>query len=338
MRIGIVNDLPLAREALILALEAGRHQVAWVAADGLQAVQECARDQPDLVLMDLIMPNMDGAEATREIMAQTPCPILVVTASVTGNSELVYEAMGHGALDATTTPTIGPDGQAHAEALLGKIEQMSYLIGHHERVLPREHTRLPFAKSVDVFPPFLAIGASTGGPQALATILGDLPGDFPAAIGIVQHVDAEFAQGLADWLDQRSNLEVTLARDREHARPAHIYLSAGDRHLRIDSIGRFIYTDEPTAAVNRPSVNVFFKSLAYAYPKPGCALLLTGMGRDGAEGLKAMRESGWQTFAQDQASSIVYGMPKAAAELDAAVSIRPLNEMSRAIKGYFEML
>lgn len=335
MRIGIVNDMPLAREALTRALETSPHTVAWVACDGAEAIAGCANDAPDLVLMDLVMPELDGVEATRQIMAQTPCPILIVTASSDSNSEMVYEAMGFGALDVTNTPVLDSGGEVSAAPLLQKIAQIGVITGISANRNFKDCTRVPFQSHRRSFPPFLAIGSSTGGPQALATIVSDLPPDFPAAIGIVQHVDAEFASGLADWLNQRSALAVKIAEDKEHALAGCIYISAGDRHLRVDSVGRFIYTDEPVAAINRPSVDIFFKSLAYAYPNPGCALLLTGMGRDGAEGLKSLRENGWQTIAQDKESSIVYGMPKAAMELGAAIEQRPLAEMAKAVRGYF---
>lgn len=335
MKIGIVNDLALAREALSRAIEGSDHEIAWTANDGIEAVEKAQDKSADIILMDLIMPNLDGAAATQEIMKLAPCPILVVTASVKGNGELVYEAMGNGALDATTTPQIGPSGEVQAETLLRKIEQIGLITGKLKCEHPSWTTRTPFTGSCPVHPPFLAIGSSTGGPQALATILGDLPGDFPAAVGIVQHVDAEFAPGLVDWLNQRTELTVTLARDKEHARPGRVYLASGKAHLRVDSIGRFFYTDEPASALNRPSVDILFKSLAYAYAKPGCAVLLTGMGRDGAKGLKAMRDSGWHTIAQDKASCIVYGMPKAAVELNAAIDVLPLKKVAVAIRAFF---
>lgn len=337
MRIAIVNDMALAREALSRAVTDGGHEIAWVAVDGQDAVQQCAQDVPDLILMDLVMPEMDGAHATQAIMTETPCPILVVTASVQGNSELVYEAMGAGALDATTTPTFGGDGGVNSASLLEKIDRIALIAGRAHHKPGYGLTRMPFDGPSSPFPPFLAIGASTGGPQALSTILGALPGDFPASVGIVQHVDSEFAAGLADWLNQRTELTVSLAQELEHPRPGHVYVSAGDRHLRVNSGGRFNYTLEPESLVNRPSVDVFFKSLAYAYPKTGCAVLLTGMGRDGAEGLGVLKDNGWHTIAQDKATSVVYGMPKAAAERGAAISVLGLPHIASAIKGHFAM-
>ncbi|WOO42488.1 chemotaxis-specific protein-glutamate methyltransferase CheB [Rubellicoccus peritrichatus] len=335
MRIAIVNDLAIAREALSRALDEGGYETAWIAIDGNEAVTKAHKDRADLILMDLVMPNLDGAAATKQIMKSASCPILVVTASVGANSELVYEAMGNGALDATTTPHVGPDGIVHAETLLKKIEQIGLITGKLKGEQASWVTRAPFAGKCPTHPPFLAMGSSTGGPQALATILGALPADFPAVIGIVQHVDTEFAPGLAEWLDQRTELAVSIAQPKQHARPGHVYLAAGNEHLRVDSIGRFIYTEEPLTAINRPSIDILFKSLAYAYPRPGCAVLLTGMGRDGAEGLKAMRDSGWHTLAQDKASSIVYGMPKAAVQADAVIEVLPLKKIAKAIRSFF---
>lgn len=308
-----------------------------MAADGEEAVRLCREDTPDLVLMDLVMPVMDGAVATREIMAGSPCPVLIVTASVSGNSELVYEAMGNGALDVTTTPHMNADGSVEAEALLRKIDQIAVIVGKARGPAPELLTRAPFAdpRAREAFPPLLAVGASTGGPQALAMLLGGLRADFPAAVVIVQHVDTEFASGLAEWLSQRSELPVSLAQGRTYPEAGRVYLAAGEGHLRLDASGRFLYTSEPSHLINRPSVDVLFQSLAYSWPKPGCAVLLTGMGRDGAEGLRVLRDYGWHTIAQDKATSVVYGMPKAAAELKAAAQILPLDEIVKAVRRHF---
>lgn len=337
MRIAIVNDLTLARECLRRVVESvPEHEVAWVAEDGEQAVLRCAEDTPDLVLMDLVMPVMNGAEATHHIMANTPCPVLVVTASIGENGELVYEAMGHGALDASVTPTLGPAGELDGAApLLEKINRIGLIAG---KAPPRQATGLT-APGISLrrpdnladWPPFLALGASTGGPQALASVLGALPADCPAAVGIVQHVDETFARGLAEWLNDRCALPVALARDGEHVEPGRVYLAGRDAHLRVAK-GTFAYTDSPADLINRPAVDVFFKSLALSWPRPSVAVLLTGMGRDGAEGLRALRERGWHTIAQDEATSVVYGMPKAAAQLKATCEILPLDQIGPALR------
>jgi two-component system response regulator WspF len=342
VRIAIVNDLSLAVEALRRVVESVPGQsVAWVARDGAEAVRRTREDPPDLILMDLIMPQMDGAEATREIMTHSPCPILVVTASVSVNATMVYEAMGNGAVDAVRTPTLGPAGSLDgAKPLLQKILRVAMLTG---KITPRE-TRVGFLPAAPApkapagageFPPLLALGASTGGPQALATILKELPHPFPAAIAIVQHVDAEFASGLAAWLAHQSGLNVTLAVAGQPFKMGEVALAASEDHLAVDATGRAYYTPLPRDSFYRPSVNVFFRSVAETWPRPGAAALLTGMGRDGAEGLKALHDKGWMTLAQGPRSCVVYGMPKAAAELGAATQVLELPEMAAALAAFF---
>ncbi|MEO0795438.1 MAG: chemotaxis response regulator protein-glutamate methylesterase [Verrucomicrobiota bacterium] len=332
MRIAIVNDMNLALACLRKVVESdGQHEIAWTALDGRQAVDYCTADLPDLILMDLVMPVMDGAEATREIMAQTPCPILIVTASMGQNSELVYEAMGYGALDATVTPTLGPGGDfSGAQPLIEKIDRIGLISGKSAQIATTGLTAPGFVpgqgqQNPSDLPPFIAIGSSTGGPQALATILGCLNADFNGSIGIVQHVDPKFAQGLADWLDARCALPVVMAEAGLIPEKGHVYIAGIDAHLKVQPSGCFEFSREPAHLVNRPAVDVFFKSLAANWPAPGVALLLTGMGRDGAEGLKMLRERGWRTIAQDEETSIVFGMPKAAIQIGAAHETLPLQ-------------
>jgi two-component system response regulator WspF len=336
MRIGIVNDLSVAAEALrrAIALEPA-HEVVWIARNGAEAVACCARDQPDLVLMDLIMPGMDGVEATRRIMGATPCPILVVTASVDANAGRVFEAMGHGALDAVDTPLLGSplhpqEALARAAPLLAKIGRIGRLIAHGENPLdatgefrwnlrpaPREH--------------LIAIGASAGGPAALAKILAAFPKDLAAAVVVVQHVDEQFALSMAQWLGEQSALPVRVAREGDRPAPGAVLLAGSRDHLALKAADRLGYTGEPSDYAYRPSVDVFFHSVCRAWPGTALGVLLTGMGRDGARGLKAMRDKGCHTIAQDQATSAVYGMPKAAAALGAAVEILPLEAIAPAL-------
>jgi two-component system response regulator WspF len=339
MRVGIVNDMPMAAEVLRRILVTTReHQVAWIAGTGEQAVELCRRDLPDLVLMDLVMPGMDGVEATRRIMAETPCPILLVTASVDANVSRVFEAMGHGALDAVDTPLLGA-GEPRREAapLLRKISAIGRLTGG--RAAPNTKLRPAAEQNLAHHHPLVAIGASAGGPAALSTVLRGLPADFPAAIVVVQHVDERFTAGMAEWLAGHAMMPVRLAQEDDAPMPGTVLLAARETHLALRSPAQLSYTPEPREAFYRPSVDVFFHSVVRFWKGEAVGVLLTGMGRDGAEGLRAMRNKGWQTIAQDQATSAVYGMPKAAAELDAATDIMPLSSiaahlisaMSRAI-------
>ncbi|VVE69691.1 chemotaxis response regulator protein-glutamate methylesterase [Pandoraea anapnoica] len=322
MKIGIVNDSAIAVEALrrTLAQRPGL-EVAWVAHDGAQAVQMCAPVPPDLVLMDLVMPVMDGVAATREIMRRTPCPILIVTSDVGHHASLVFDAMGAGAVDAVDTPVLGAAELARpASSLLAKIEAVA---------AQQADARIPQTVVVPRVVPetdaLVAIGASAGGPAALATLLGRLPANFAAGVIVVQHVDDAFAPGMAAWLDQQTPLSVRLVEAGERPTAGAVLLAGGNRHLRVDASGRCVYTDEPRDAVYRPSIDVFLRSVAENWRSRAVGVLLTGMGRDGAAGLGAMRTQGFMTIAQDRATSAVYGMPKAAAEAGAASQILPLN-------------
>lgn len=335
MRIGIVNDLAMAREALRRAVASvPGHEVAWLAVDGLEAVQKARLDRPDLILMDLIMPVVDGVEATRRIMAESPCAIVVVTSSVRAHLGRVYEAMGLGALDAVDTPELGPSGDvAGARLMLEKIATVAKLLGRSPRVVPPSADPPPPPPRVGGSPswPLVAIGCSTGGPAALAEILGGLPESRDFSVMIVQHVDSAFAPGLAQWLGERSGRAVDLIEPGDRPLPGKVLLAATNDHAILDETRTLRYVAEPASYHYRPSVDVFFQSLARHWPEPGAAALLTGMGRDGALGLLALRRAGWLAIAQDQATSVVWGMPRAAVELDAADLVLPISAMARAL-------
>ncbi|HEX7776178.1 MAG TPA: chemotaxis response regulator protein-glutamate methylesterase [Parvibaculum sp.] len=332
MKIGIVNDLPMAVEALrhVVAL-VPEHRVAWVARTGFEAVALCAADTPDLVLMDIVMPDMDGVEATRRIMESSPCAVLIVTACVEADTPRIFDAMGYGALDAVNTPTLDPaDPHAGAAPLLAKIDMVNRLKGNGIR--GRENAR---TLSAGAMPPLVAIGASAGGPAALGAVLGALPPDFPASIIIVQHVDERFAAGMAEWLSRHSVFPVRLAAEGDRPAPRQVLLAGSGDHLSFKTADRLGYTPEPRDSIYRPSIDVFFRSVAKLWRGEAAGVLLTGMGSDGAAGLKDLRDRGCYTIAQDEASSAVYGMPKAAAAAKAAVDILPLNGIAASLAKIF---
>ncbi|ROO38453.1 MULTISPECIES: chemotaxis response regulator protein-glutamate methylesterase [unclassified Pseudomonas] len=327
MKIAIVNDMPLAVEALrrALAFEPA-HQLVWVAANGAEAVQRCAEYTPDLILMDLLMPVMDGVEATRRIMADNPCAILIVTGDSQQNVHRVFEAMGNGALDVVDTPALGVGNPEDAAApLLRKITNIGWLIGERgsrERPVPAAQRAAASRNGL------VAIGSSAGGPAALEVLLKALPRYFGPAIVLVQHVDEVFAAGMAEWLASVSGHKVRLARNGEPPQNGTVLLAGTNHHLRLLKNGTLAYTAEPVNEIYRPSIDVFFESVAHFWNGDAVGVLLTGMGRDGAQGLKLMRQQGCVTIAQDQRSSAVYGMPKAAAAIDAATQILTLDDIA----------
>ena len=336
MRIAIVNDVTLAVEALrSVVTSVPEYQIAWTASDGAEAVQKCAADIPDLILMDLIMPRMDGAEASRRIMRESPCAILIVTATVEGHSSKVFEAMGWGALDAVKTPVLlNSADPAPGSQLLAKIAMIGRLIGKTRS----RRTRAPSAPATSKPEqpgrpgfPLIAIGSSTGGPTAVARVLSGLPEDLNAAIAVVQHVDEIFAPGLASWLARESGRDVKIIARGDRVDPSFVQIASTNDHLRLTPGLRLTYTEEPSDYSYRPSADVFFQTVVNHWAGTAVGVLLTGMGDDGAKGLLAMRQAGWHTIAQSPETCIAYGMPKAAAKLGAAVEILPLDQIAGAI-------
>ncbi len=360
MRIGIVNHTRQATQALRRDIHRnGKHHVVWLAHAGAEAVAHCQRDCPDLVIMDLFLPDMDGSEATRQIMSHTPCAIIIATVNLEQHMGKVFEAMGAGALDAVSLPGINLDPELTATQtlpgrpgmgelkvkntklknaaadiavvefcpdnsapLLAKIETIRRLLGTPEESEQRAVRRPPPTAHR-----LVAIGASAGGPTALATILAALPAHFPAAVIIVQHLDQQFAPGLTAWFATRTKLPVRVAQPGDRVAPGTIYLAGRDQHLILANPTQLDYTPQPGDTPHRPSIDVFFHSIARQWPGQVTGVLLTGMGRDGAAGLRTLRQAGHHTIAQDKNTSAVYGMPQAAAALDAAKEILPLHKI-----------
>jgi two-component system response regulator WspF len=330
VRIGIVNDSPMAAELLRRLVRAcEEHQIAWIARDGAEAVKRCESDLPELVLMDLIMPYMDGAEATRRIMSKTPCPILIVTASVGENAAKVFEALGAGAIDAIDTPTV-TGSQNTGRALLLKIGAIDRQKTWKEQFADDAVSIVEATASKLVL-----IGASAGGPSALVEILSALPKDFYPAIIIVQHIDRLFAPGLVEWLSGHSHLPIRLACEGDSVRSGNVLVAGSDDHLVFKNTRELGYTADPKENPYRPSVDVFFESAVRFFRGAMTGVLLTGMGRDGAKGLKVLRDAGYHTIAQDKDSSAVFGMPKAAAALNAASEILPLEKIGPRLRELF---
>lgn len=332
MRIGIVNDLALAREVLRrVVTSAPGHTVAWTADDGDEAVRKAAADRPDVILMDLVMPRLNGVEATRQIMNHSPCPILLVTSSVTTNFPLVFQALGAGAVDAVDTPTLGPSGTVQNATKL--LERLTKLEAAIDGLSGSTIMTLPRAGAPADLPPLVLLGSSTGGPEALVHVVSAFPADFGAAVLISQHIGADFVHGLVQQLATWCRLPVKAAKDGEPVRPGTVYVAATDDHMELAADRLLRYTPNPRSSPYRPSVDVLFTSAAANSPRLGVAALLTGMGNDGAAGLLKLRSVGWHTIAQDEATCVVYGMPKAAVEAGAAAEVLPLSLIGTAVAG-----
>lgn len=358
MRIAVVNHQAPERICRILQ-EVPGYTIAWIAHEGEEAVRKCRADLPDLLLIDPDIPGLDGIEVTRQIMERTPCPILIVTLAIEQNAARVFKAIGCGALDAVDIPLPGYDSQAEQsrKTFLKKIKTMSRLQRHENNPFqvdspppktehPRsetqsKNTRLKtemFRRKTETFraygfalPPLVVIGSSTGGPKTLVQVLSQLPRDLEAAVVVIQHLDQEFSAGLAEWLNTQTSLQVRIATRGSRPEKGIVDVAGTNDHLVLTSGLTFAYTPEPFDNPYRPSVNVFFRSVARHWPDIGCGIILTGMGRDGAAELLTLRSLGWHTLAQDQETSIVYGMPKAARDLNAAVEILALDQIAPAI-------
>ncbi|MEO1395100.1 MAG: chemotaxis-specific protein-glutamate methyltransferase CheB [Cyanobacteria bacterium J06634_5] len=343
IRVAIANDTIIALEALrrVIATDPS-YELIWTAKNGAEAIQQCQQDCPDLLLMDLLMPDVSGVEATRQIMQRSPCGILIVTASVRRNTAKVFEAMGYGALDVVRTPTLNPVSgsglgsaqgalPAAAQPLLAKMATVAKFLGKSTR---QTSVRSPLSSSTvsSVKAPLIAMGASTGGPKAIANVLSRLPADFNSAIVVVQHIDQQFAEGLADWLNQQTPLRVKLANSGAQPEVGTVLVAKARQHLAMQPDGQLAYVPATSASdYYYPSVDVFFQSLAEHWPRRGKAILLTGMGRDGAAGLGRLRAAGWETIAESEETCVVYGMPRAAIEQGAACRVLPLEKIADAI-------
>ena len=328
MKIGIANDVAMAAEALRRVIAGSEHQVIWTARTGLDAVSMCAENRPDLVLMDLNMPGLDGVEATRQIMEKSPCAILVVTGRPQDNVSQVFRALGAGALDVTATPVLA-GGSGGDSALLAKIKTIGKLVRASRSDVDKQHGAVERGASVRHL---LAIGASTGGPVAVSHILSGWIAPPGTAIVVVQHIDANFAGHFSKWMGDQLPMPVKVIEEGDVLEAGCVQIARTNDHLALNAHHRLTYLQEPRDYPYRPSVDVFFDCVAKYWEGEATGILLTGMGRDGAPGLLSMRQAGKATIAQDQASCAVYGMPRAAAEIGAAQQILALEDIARLLR------
>ncbi len=330
IRVVVAEDSLTVRELLVEILESDPEiRVVGQAKNGAEAVELATRLKPDLVTMDVHMPVTDGFEATKEIMVQAPTPILIVSSSASGREvELSLNAIRAGALMVVAKPD-NPQStrfDGRREELVAMAKAMARVkVVRRWAPQPRPARPAPARRVAPGAPVRLvAVAASTGGPAALQHILAALPGNFAVPILVVQHIATGFVGGLADWLSASCNLRVKVAEDGEPLRARTVYLAPEDRQLGVRDDGRILVADAPPVKGFRPSATFLFESAARAYGAALAAVMLTGMGNDGVEGLKAVKAAGGMVLAQDEASSVVYGMPREAVEagvVDAVLSI-----------------
>jgi two-component system, chemotaxis family, protein-glutamate methylesterase/glutaminase len=333
IKVLVVEDSPTVRELLLHVLNAEPDlEVTGTARNGAEAVAAVKRQRPDVVTMDIQMPQLDGYAATRAIMECCPVPIVVVSNTVDQNEvATTFRALEAGAVMALGKPAgpSHPEYEARARELVTAVRLMS------EVKVVRRLARYHSAQTVPTPPAPLqqrgiravAIGASTGGPLVLQQILGALPGDFPAPIFVVQHMAHGFIGGLAGWLDQSCALTVQLAQNNTFAKSRHVYIAPDDYQLSVSASGRIQLTKEQSNDGFCPSISYLFRTLAEAYGEYAAGVLLTGMGEDGAAGLKALYEKGALTIAQDERSSVVFGMPAEAIRLSAVECVLAPDEI-----------
>ncbi|MBC9209769.1 chemotaxis-specific protein-glutamate methyltransferase CheB [Roseomonas aerophila] len=327
----IVEDSLVMRRLLAhIVSRDPRLALAAAVASAEEALQELPRVRPDVISMDIRLPGMDGLEATRRIMAEHPTPIVVIAGAVQDESfNISMNALRAGALSVVEKP-VGIETGGHeqiAETICTQLYIMSQVpvIRQRPSIAPRLRPPLPDAAPRPAqAPAVLAIAASTGGPPALAQVLGALPVDFPLPVLLVQHMGAAFMEGFANWLDGLVPLPVRLAEEGTVPKPGHVYVAPGDRHLLLSPQNTLRLSLEKPIASQRPSATLLFRSVATAAGARALGVLLTGMGEDGAIGLAEMRQAGGYTITENESTAVVYGMPAAAVRLGGSSLSLPL--------------
>lgn len=346
IRVLVVDDSPFMRQVLSNMLsQAPDIQVVGAARDGIEALEKIRALRPDLVTLDVEMPRMDGLTALRTIMREMPLPVLIVSSLTREGARITLEALDLGAVDFIPKQIDSSILNIHRiqSELLAKVRYFG------RRGLPRiarmpapsppsspVSTAVPARSSVHPEPKgaavrVVAIGTSTGGPRALQEILTRLPRNFPAGILIVQHMPPAFTQAFAERLNQLSPLEVAEAYSGAQIRPGRAWIAPGGKHMQVSPRGDEIQIVQDPATLHMPSADVMMASVARAFGRETLGVILTGMGQDGQEGMRRIKEAGGQTLAQDEASCVVFGMPRAAIESGVVDQVVPLAQMPAEI-------
>jgi two-component system chemotaxis response regulator CheB len=342
IRVLIVEDSPVVRELLKVVLGSDPEiQVVGTAENGAVGVEMCSQLMPDIVTMDIHMPVLGGYDATRRIMRSHPTPIVVVSASFDRKEvEWSFRAIEAGALAILGKPLgIGhPDHERMARELIRTVKIMSEVKvvkrwyrpedGEGSRA-PSPPEAIPSNGSPEIR--VVVVGASTGGPIVIRTLLSEIPKEFPVPILVVQHMADGFTPGFVDWLNRTSKLPVRIPEENETILPGNVYMAPSGLQMLLRTGGRISYTKDAGEYGLSPSVSHLFRSAAKVYGANALAILLTGMGRDGAAEMKALKDLGAVTIAQDKESSVVFGMPGEAVRIGAATHILPPDRIVKEI-------
>ncbi len=342
IKILIVEDSPVVRDYLTYILSADPElQVVGTASNGIEACQAVPRLHPDVVTMDIHMPHMDGFEATRRIMETHPVPIVVISGAMQADEvATTFRALEAGALAFQPRPSgIGhADCEAAARELVKTVKLMAEVkvvrrwpatrkLEPAREMVPAIAVK-PAAESIKL----IAIGASTGGPLVIRTLLNELPPEFPAPVMIVQHMVPEFIPGFVEWLRHTACLDVRLADNGEAVQAARVYVAPGGCQMGIGPGGKIVLSQDPAWNGHRPSVSYLFRAVAEVFRNEAIGVLLTGMGSDGAAELRLMREKGAVTIAQNELTSTVFGMPGEAIKLQAATYVLPPEQIAATLR------
>ena len=341
IRVLVVEDSAVVRQLLVHILKSDPEiEIAGTAADGEEALIAVEQTRPSVITMDIHMPGMNGFDVARRIMERRPTPIVIVSGALDPHETTsAFQTLDSGALAILLKPVgIGsPEFERTAAELVRTVKVMSEVKVVRRWAKPgRTHADyakhlVPAASPVVKHVCAVAIGASTGGPQVIQTILSHLPGNFPVPIFAVQHIASGFTTGFVDWLSQSSKLPVHVATHREMSVPGHVYLAPDAFHLKVGPDRRLLLTEDEPENGLRPSVSTLFRSVAEVYGGKSVAVLLSGMGRDGAQELKLLKDLGATTIAQDRESSVVHGMPGEAIRLGGTTYVLSQEKIAPAL-------
>jgi two-component system, chemotaxis family, protein-glutamate methylesterase/glutaminase len=340
VRVLVVDDSALMRKLIPQMIETSPSiEVVGTAMDGNFCLKKIEELKPDVVTLDLQMPGMNGIDTLKEIMRRKPLPVIVVSSHSTEGASVTFKALGLGAFDFVTKPQDAVTRMEEAASeLIAKIHAAADCkVVRPGRMLgiPARPDKIVTGKSAPKPSKVVAIGISTGGPQALEFLLAQLPPDFPGSIVIVQHMPEGFTDMFARRLDEVCSLRVKEAQSGDMLQAGRVLVCPGSRHVRVKRLAMgdvVVLSDEPRVNGHKPSVEVLFRSVAEEYRKEAVAVLMTGMGDDGAEGLGEVKKVGGMTIAQSEESCVVFGMPKAAIERGYATRIVALDTMASTLQ------